>query len=115
MKRTKFIPLAERRAYHCLEDVVGCKWSAGVVAAIAQGVTRPGALERHLPGISTKVLHERLRKLAAFGLITRTDQPGPPARVDYGLTPAGEKLAAVLAQLRALNGELAAGPERSPA
>ena len=48
-----------------LEDVVGCKWSVSVLQAVAAGVTRPGALERHLAGISTTVPSERLRKLTA--------------------------------------------------
>jgi len=74
-----------------------------VIAAIGAGVRRPGELERHIPGISTKVLNERLRKLLAFGLITRTEFPGLPARVDYHLTPTGRKLAGILDQLHDLN------------
>ncbi|HAV62708.1 MAG TPA: transcriptional regulator [Verrucomicrobiales bacterium] len=110
MKR-KPLSVRERSAYHRLEDVVGCKWSAGVVAAIGAGVRRPGELQRHIPGISTKVLNERLRKLLAFGLITREEFSGLPARVDYHLTPTGVKLAKILAQLHELNDEHA--PERA--
>lgn len=93
----------ERAAYHRIEDVVGCKWSTAVVAAIADGIRRPGELERHIPGISTKVLNERLRKLLNFGLVTRTEFPGLPARVDYNLTPIGRKLARILTQIHDLN------------
>lgn len=88
-----------------LEDVVGCKWSAAVVAALKQGVHRPGELERFIPGISTKVLTERLRKMLAYRLITRTEYPGLPLRVEYHLTPIGKKLAGVIEQLRALEAE----------
>jgi DNA-binding HxlR family transcriptional regulator len=105
MGKRKFIPLSERNAYHRLEDVIGCKWSSAVVAAIAEGVKRPGELERYIPGISTKVLNERLRKLVAFGLLRRTEFPGLPARVDYDLTPDGHKLAGLLVQLKAFNAE----------
>lgn len=101
----KFLSLKDRTSYHSLEDVVGCKWSAGVVASISRGVTRPGELERYLPGISTKILNERLRKLLAYGVISRTEHPGLPARVEYSLTQSGEKLAAILDQLRDLNAE----------
>lgn len=101
--KPKFLSLKDRTSYHSLEDVVGCKWSAGVVAAIAQGIQRPGELERFLPGISTKILTERLRKLLAYGVISRTEHPGLPARVDYSLTPSGQKLADILRQLRELN------------
>jgi len=108
MKR-KPLSVRERLDYHRLEDVVGCKWSTGVVAAIGAGVRRPGELERYIPGISTKVLNERLRKLLAFGLITRKEFPGLPAHVEYNLTPAGKKLAKILAQLRDLNEAHTAG------
>lgn len=101
--KPKFLSLRERSSYHSLEDVVGCKWSAGVVAAISRGIRRPGELERFLPGISTKVLNERLRKLLAYGLISRTEHPGLPAHVEYTLTSSGTKLADILDQLRELN------------
>ena len=104
MKR-KPLTVRQRADYHRLEDVIGCKWSVGVVAAIGEGVRRPGELERHIPGISTKVLNERLRKLLAFGVITRKEFSGLPARVEYHLTPTGKKLAKILAQLHALNDE----------
>lgn len=102
-RNARFIPLRERNAYHRFEDVIGCKWSSLVVAAVAQGVTRPGRLERFIPGISTKVLNERLRKLVAFGVLIRTEQSGLPARVDYTLTPSGLRLAELLDQVRRLN------------
>lgn len=109
MKR-KPLSVRERSNYHRLEEVVGCKWSAAVIAGVAAGVRRPGELERHVPGISTKVLNERLRKLLAFGLITRTEFSGLPARVEYNLTPTGKKLAKILNRLHDLNDEHAAGP-----
>jgi DNA-binding HxlR family transcriptional regulator len=104
-----YLSLAERASYRRLEEVVGCKWSAAVVAAIGRGVRRPGALQRYIPGISKKVLRERLRKLLAYGLISRTDYNQRPPRVEYRLTRAGRKLAAVLEKLRELQRELDAG------
>ena len=79
--KVKPLSLPERNAYRRLEDVVGCKWSAAVVAAIGRGVTRPGQLERFIPGISTKVLNERLRKLLDYGVVTRQEFPGKVLRV----------------------------------
>lgn len=99
------LSLDERSAYQRLEDVVGCKWSAAVVGALQRGVTRPGKLERYIPGISTKVLTERLRKLLDYGLITREEQAGRVQHVDYNLTPTGRKLAHIIEQLHALQAE----------
>lgn len=99
----KHLTLPERRAYRRLEDVVGCKWSAAVLAAIARGVTRPGQLERFIPGISTKVLNERLRKLLDYELITRREFPGKVLRVEYALTPIGRQLTDLIEQIRDLD------------
>ncbi len=101
----KYLSLDERTTYHSLEDVVGCKWSAGVVASIHKGVHRPGELERYIPGISKKILNERLRKLSAYGLIERTEIPEAVKHVEYHLTPTGRKLADVIEQLHALGKE----------
>lgn len=114
MKKQKFIPLRDRSAYHRLEDIVGCKWSTAVVAAVSQGVKRPGELERFIPGISAKVLAERLRKLTAFGMLRRTEYAGLPARVEYDLTPLGMGLAGILAQLRELNAAIEKEQPSSP-
>lgn len=111
----RYLSLPERTRYRRLEDVVGCKWSAAVLAAIARGVRRPGQLERFIPGISTKVLNERLRKLLDYDLITRREFPGKVLRVEYHLTDTGQKLAAILEQLRELDEEHAARPGTPPA
>ena len=103
--KKKYLSLDERTTYHSLEDVVGCKWSAGVVASIHKGVHRPGELERYIPGISKKILNERLRKLSAYGLIERTEIPEAVKHVEYHLTPTGRKLADVIEQLHALGRE----------
>jgi DNA-binding HxlR family transcriptional regulator len=103
--KAKHLTVQERATYRSLEDVVGCKWSAAVVGAIHRGVKRPGQLERYIPGISTKVLTERLRRLSEYGLISRTDLSGTSLHVEYDLTPTGAKLAGVIEQLHALQSE----------
>lgn len=99
----RHLSLPDRNAYRRLEDVVGCKWSAAVLAAIGRGVTRPGQLERFIPGISTKVLNERLRKLLDYGLVSRREFPGKVLRVEYGLTPTGRELSGIIDRIRDLD------------
>ena len=97
--------LAERNAYRSLEDVVGCKWSSAVLGAIQRGVNRPGQLQRFIPGISTKVLNERLRKLLDYGLITKEDLSEKVLHVEYHLTAVGGRLAQIIEQLHQLESE----------
>ncbi|MBC7368346.1 MAG: helix-turn-helix transcriptional regulator [Undibacterium sp.] len=111
------LSLGERAPYRSLEDVVGCKWSAAVVGAIRRGATRPRKPERYIPGISTKILNERLRRLLAYGLVARADHPAASSHVEYRLTPTGTKLAGVIEQLHALQEEhppVIAAPTRTP-
>jgi DNA-binding HxlR family transcriptional regulator len=89
-----------------VEDVLGCKWTLRVLAGIRDGVQRPGALEREIDGISTKVLNERLRKLLRFGVIERRAYPEVPPRVEYRLTAFGRRFTRVLDAVKALEGDL---------
>jgi len=98
-----------------LAEVVGCKWSVEVLRAVRGGVRRPGALERAIAGISTKVLNERLAKLQRLGLVARTAYPEVPPRVEYTLTPAGDRLCRLLDELDRLEAELADAPQAAGA
>ncbi len=89
-----------------VEDVIGCKWSLSVLQLIRQGVNRPGAMERSIEGLTTKVLNERLRKLVRFGVLRRKVYAEVPPRVEYGLTDFGCRFVEVLDAIESLEGEL---------
>ncbi|MEO8225326.1 MAG: helix-turn-helix domain-containing protein [Gammaproteobacteria bacterium] len=95
-----------RNVARMVEQVLGCKWTVRVLAAIRQGVQRPGALEREIGGISTKVLNERLRKLVRFGVVERRAYPEVPPRVEYRLTHYGRRFSRVLDAVETLQREL---------
>lgn len=97
----------ERRetAYRCLEDVIGCKWSVSVLLATGDGVIRPGAIEKYIPGISAKVLSERLRKLTKYGLLEQHRHAETPPRTEYELTVFGREVVALVARIRKLDEE----------
>lgn len=101
--------LSAASEYRQLEDVVGCKWSVSVLQAVGSGIARPGALERHIAGISTKVLSERLRKLTRYGLLDKRVYAEVPPRTEYALTAAGRQLVAIIRQIKDLDDELGRG------
>lgn len=90
-------------AYRCLEDVIGCKWSVSVLLAAGDGVVRPGAMEKYIPGISTKVLGERLRKLTKYGLLEQQRYPESPPRTEYSLTAFGREVVKLVVRIRELD------------
>lgn len=89
--------------YHRLEEVVGCKWSVSVLMSVREGIRRPGALERHIRGISSKVLSERLRKLTHYGLLTRHSYAEVPPRTEYTLTAVGRELVQIIERIQELD------------
>ena len=113
MKTIKISPLA--KSYRQLEDVVGCKWSVSVLQAVGAGISRPGALERHVQGISTKVLSERLRKLVGYGLLDKHVYAEVPPRTEYSLTENGQKLVDILGQIKFLDDEIRSAESGAPA
>jgi DNA-binding HxlR family transcriptional regulator len=80
-------------------DLVADKWSVLVVAAVAQGVGRNGALLRAVDGISQRMLTRTLRELERNGLLRRTVHATVPPRVDYELTDLGASLVVLFGHL----------------
>lgn len=93
-----------------VESIVGCKWSLSLLRLAADGTSRPSALLRACPGLSAKVMNERLHKLQRFGIVRRTvlgDKP--PVEVDYRLTPFGRRFIELLDEVRRLQRDIDSG------
>jgi len=89
----RFCPLARGL------DVVGDRWTLVIVQELQKRSSRYGELVRRLPGMSTTVLTERLRKLEASGVVER--RPGAVGDgVVYALTQRGLALDETLTALR---------------
>ena len=92
----KRIPVASM-----VESIIGCKWSVHLLQLCAEDHRRPSAFLRACPGLSAKVMNERLRKLTRFGILQRTVfGEKPPVEVEYRLTPLGCRFMGILEELR---------------
>jgi len=80
-------------------DLLTHRWVPRLIYLLCQGDARFSDLARALPGLSRRVLTERLRELADEGLIRRTVTGGPPTRITYELTTAGAALRDTLTHL----------------
>jgi DNA-binding HxlR family transcriptional regulator len=98
--------LNSRRVDVLLEDVIGCRWTFSVLRAVARGVNRPGAIERHIEGISTKVLSDRLKNFTRAGIFERKQFPEIPPRVEYVLTDFGKKFLRLINEVERLQADL---------
>lgn len=99
-----------------VENIIGCKWSVRLLQLNAEGHRRPSAILRACPGLSAKVMNERLRKMTRFGILRRTVRgEKPPVEVEYAMTPLGRHFIGILEEVRRLQeavdrGELGAAP-----
>ena len=107
--------LNSQRVDMLLEDVLGCRWTISVLRAVGGGVNRPGALERHIEGISAKVLSDRLKQFSRAGIFERVQFPEIPPRVEYHMTDFGKKFLQLLREVEKLQVELNGSNKIKPA
>ncbi|MFC0515554.1 winged helix-turn-helix transcriptional regulator [Mucilaginibacter angelicae] len=80
-------------------DTISGRWKALMLIHIDEGNNRFSLLKNVMPGITDQTLGKQLKELEMSGLIIKTIIPEVPVRVDYSLTPKGEALLPILAQL----------------
>ena len=86
----------------------GKRWSAVIVDLLLQRPARFHELARAVPGLSQRVLTERLRELADAGIVERHVETGSPITVTYSLTERGRALAPAMQAMREWAGQLEA-------
>ncbi|WP_338517049.1 winged helix-turn-helix transcriptional regulator [Alteromonas gracilis] len=94
-----------------VETIYGCKWSLTVYQLLANGVNRPGEMVRSVEGLSTKVLNQCLKRNIDFGILKKQVYHELPPRVEYEVTPFGERFLSVLEQIEALQEDLTSTAE----
>ena len=78
--------------FHHAVELIGRRWTGAIISSM---LTRSLCFNEFLaavPGLSDRLLTERLRELEAEGLVRRTVIAGPPVRVSYELTESGKDL-----------------------
>jgi DNA-binding HxlR family transcriptional regulator len=98
-------PKLSEHAHECDErltrafTLLGKRWSGVILGLLLQGPARFAVLARTIPGISDRMLSDRLNELAEAGLIDRTVLDGPPLGVVYNLTESGRAMGPGLLKL----------------
>ncbi len=78
---------------------LGKRWTGPIMSVLITGPTHFADLRRAIPGISERMLSNRLAELAATELVVRTVDNGLPLRVSHQLTQAGAELEPALKEL----------------
>ena len=76
--------------------IVGQRWNPQILAVLLAGPNRFGGIRTAVPGISDRLLSERLKALEAEGILHREVTPETPVRIEYSLTEKGAGLAGAI-------------------
>lgn len=86
--------------FHAAIELIGKRWTGAIVCALTEGPLRFGELARAVPGLSDRLLSQRLRELEDEGLVQRDVEPATPVRVTYSLTEKGADLGPTIGELK---------------
>ena len=85
--------------FHHAVELIGRRWTGAIVRALCGGPLRFNELLSTIPGLSDRLLTERLRELEREHIVSRVVVPGPPVRVQYSLTERGIELEPIIRAL----------------
>ena len=101
--------------YHRAVELIGRRWTGAILRALLGGAERFSDIEAAIPGLTARMLSERLKELEAEGIIVRRVIPRTPVRVEYHLTDKGRALGSVLDAVAAWAHAWLAEPDRPTA
>jgi DNA-binding HxlR family transcriptional regulator len=78
--------------YHHAVELIGRRWTGAILRAMLSGRCRFSEIAAAVPGLSDRLLSERLKELESEGIVVRQVFPETPVRIEYVLTEKGHAL-----------------------
>jgi len=97
--------------FHRAVELIGARWTGAIIRALLADITRFSDITQAVPGLSDRMLSERLKELEGEGIVERQVTPSTPVRIEYRLTEKGHALAAVVDAISVWAGEWIEIPE----
>lgn len=82
-----------------IQKIVNGKWNMVILYFLSKETLRFGELSRKLPMVTQANLTKNLKLLESHEMIRREVYPQVPPKVEYSLTPMGEKFLPVIKEL----------------
>ncbi|WP_204046468.1 winged helix-turn-helix transcriptional regulator [Acrocarpospora phusangensis] len=82
-------------------EMVGRRWAGVILRELLRGTTRFRQIGDAIPGITDKLLSERLKRFESEGIVERSVIPTTPVTIEYRLTEKGRALEAAVRELSA--------------
>jgi len=80
--------------------LLGKRWTGLILRALFSGSSRFSSICAYVPGLSDRLLSERLRELEQQGIIERRVYAETPVRIEYVLTAKGHDLRPVVESIQ---------------
>lgn len=80
--------------------ILGKKWSGLIIEVLLLEDRRFKDISEQIPGVSDRVLVERLKELEEEGIVLRTEHTDGPVKVIYSLTEKGRDLEKVMLEIQ---------------
>ncbi|MDQ3693134.1 MAG: helix-turn-helix transcriptional regulator [Chloroflexota bacterium] len=87
--------------FHHAVELIGRRWTGVIVRALMGGAVRFSDVSASIPGLSDRLLSERLKELESEGIVQRLVYPDTPVRIEYRLTEKGLALSVAIADIAA--------------
>lgn len=87
--------------FHRAVELIGRRWTGVILRALMGGAVRFSDVSSAIPGLSDRLLSERLKELEAEGIVRRTVFPETPVRIEYRLTEKGMGLSQTISDIAA--------------
>jgi DNA-binding HxlR family transcriptional regulator len=85
--------------FHRAVELIGRRWTGVILRAMMGGAVRFSDISGSIPGLSDRLLSERLKELEGEGIVRRTVYPETPVRIEYTLTDKGLALGQTIAAI----------------
>jgi DNA-binding HxlR family transcriptional regulator len=85
--------------FHAAVELVGRRWAGAILWCLCERPHYFAELAEAIPGVSDRLLSQRLRELEAEDVVDRSVHAGAPARVSYALSSKGRELEPVIREL----------------
>jgi DNA-binding HxlR family transcriptional regulator len=85
--------------FHRASELIGRRWTGAILFVMLEQPCRFATLRHVIPGITDRMLSDRLQELEREGIAARTVTPQTPVRIEYALTKKGRALAGVIQEI----------------
>jgi DNA-binding HxlR family transcriptional regulator len=81
-------------------ELLGKRWTGLIIRSLQDGVKRYKDIAHIIPGMSDRMITERIKELEEAGIVKRNVYPEKPVRIEYELTEKGKALSPVMDEVQ---------------